>query len=75
VLRDVELRLLDSRVLQVLGPSTRRRSVGLGEAVPASRSRSSVPLRGMGNADDEESLTDSATWAWISSSLSSIYGS
>lgn len=51
----------------------RRGRVGVGEAMPCSRSFSSSEemVRGTGRAEDEDVLMVSAAWTWMSSSLSS----
>jgi hypothetical protein len=68
----VEPRLLAIMLRQLPVRLALRGRVGVGDAIPCSRSPSSSSvLRGMGSADDEELLTDSAAWTCTSSSLSS----
>jgi hypothetical protein len=73
-LRDVDPRLLANRPLQLPVWFVLRGRVGVGETIPCSKSSSSM-LLSIGSAEVEELLTVSAAWAWMSSSLSSWYGS
>jgi hypothetical protein len=70
----VEPRLLARMLRQLLVRLALRGWVGVGEAMPCSRSSpsSSSVLRGIGSADEDELLTDSAAWTWRSESLSSL---
>ena len=64
-LRDVEPRLPANMLRQLPVWLVLRGRVGLGEAMPCSRSSSSsssTMVRGIGSAEDEELLTDSAAW-------------
>lgn len=73
----MEPRVPDKMLRQLPVRLVVRGRVGIGDAMPCSRSppSSSSMLRGMGSADEEELLTDSAAWICTSSSLSSRYGS